>query len=292
MKWQIPAKTFLLGEYAAIAGASAIVLTTSPCFTMELATSNQKACVHPDSPAGKWWANYSQFSQNLSWLDPYFGKGGLGASSAQFLGAYLASCYLEHKTACLEVMLDAYYLSAWQGQGLRPSGYDVLAQSQHQCVYINRQKKIIQSYPWSFRDISFLLLHTGKKLPTHHYLQTTALTNAINLLSNIVDEAKIAFEEKDSEKIVFAVNAYQQCLTTHKLTAQHSLEKLQYLKKTCPNILAAKGCGAMGADVLLIILPSSDLEEQVKMLTTKGWDILASSNDMYEESALINKKLV
>ena len=29
MKWQIPAKTFLLGEYAALAEASAILLTTT-----------------------------------------------------------------------------------------------------------------------------------------------------------------------------------------------------------------------------------------------------------------------
>ena len=287
MKWQIPAKTFLLGEYAAIAGMSAIVLTTAPCFKMALVSSNEKTSIHPDSPAGRWWANYPQFSKNLAWFDPYFGQGGLGASSAQFLGAYLASCYLEHQKPDLQALLAAYYQCAWQGQGLRPSGYDVLAQSQHQCVYINREKEIIQCYKWPFTDISFLLLHTGQKLATHQHLQTTTLPSAINQLSNIVDEAKLAFEEKDSARIVYTINTYQECLTSHRLTAQHSLKALDDLKALHSNILAAKGCGAMGVDVLLIIIPSADLEEQKKMLSAKGWVILASSNDIHGESALI-----
>ena len=34
--WKIPAKTFLVGEYAALTGACAIVLTTKPCFSFSL----------------------------------------------------------------------------------------------------------------------------------------------------------------------------------------------------------------------------------------------------------------
>ena len=44
MKWRIPAKTFLLGEYAAVAGESAIVLTTSPCFELSLANEATIQC--------------------------------------------------------------------------------------------------------------------------------------------------------------------------------------------------------------------------------------------------------
>nr|WP_256594408.1 hypothetical protein [Legionella pneumophila] len=55
MKWQIPAKTFLLGEYAAIAGEPAILLTTSPCFTLTLTENAKLEGIHPESPAGLWW---------------------------------------------------------------------------------------------------------------------------------------------------------------------------------------------------------------------------------------------
>src|SRR5262245_43666850 len=96
MKWCIPAKTFLLGEYAAVAGSSAIVLTTSPCFELSLVNSATIQNIHSDSPAGRWWTSQRMTEQGLIWYDPYQEKGGLGASSAQFLAVYLARCHLLH----------------------------------------------------------------------------------------------------------------------------------------------------------------------------------------------------
>ncbi|WP_206753639.1 hypothetical protein, partial [Escherichia coli] len=55
MKWQIPAKTFLLGEYADIAGEPANLLTTSPCFALTLTENAKLEGIHPKSPAGLWW---------------------------------------------------------------------------------------------------------------------------------------------------------------------------------------------------------------------------------------------
>ncbi len=97
MKWLIPAKTFLLGEYAALAGQSAVLLTTSPCFELSLSKEAGLHGIHPDSPAGRWWKENAQSEVGLQWHDPYQGCGGLGASSAQFLGAYLASMYLQKR---------------------------------------------------------------------------------------------------------------------------------------------------------------------------------------------------
>lgn len=95
MKWLIPAKTFLLGEYAALAGASAILLTTYPCFELTLTSkNNQLSEIHPKSPAGVWWQQ-QHLDHGLIWNDPYTERGGLGASSAQFLASYLASCFLK-----------------------------------------------------------------------------------------------------------------------------------------------------------------------------------------------------
>src|SRR4051812_39210067 len=106
MKWQIPAKTFLIGEYAALVGHSAILLTTTPCFELSLEPS-EKNFIHPESPAGL-WLKKQEANIKLTWKDPYQGQGGLGASSAQFLSCYLATCYLQNKTVELEQLLQAY----------------------------------------------------------------------------------------------------------------------------------------------------------------------------------------
>lgn len=286
MKWLIPAKTFLVGEYAAVLGGPALVLTTTPCFEVTLVDGNHHEGIHPDSPAGQWWASHRIPDKGLMWRDPYEGKGGLGASSAQFLGTYLASCHLLHIKPSHKVLLDAYYQSSWRGEGLRPSAYDLLAQSQHRCVYVNRKLGIMQSYDWVFDDIAFLLVHSGQKLMTHYHLQRISLPDSMHELSVVAESARTAFEQGCSDQLIAAVDAYQQHLTARGLVAQHSLEHLQALKLK-KNILTAKGCGAMGADVLLLIVAKDSLANVSQDLVVDGWNVLASSHDIYTGSELL-----
>ena len=65
MKWFIPAKTFLLGEYAALAEASAIILTTTPCFELSLSSKKGLSGIHPKSPAGLWWQQQQCLNKGL-----------------------------------------------------------------------------------------------------------------------------------------------------------------------------------------------------------------------------------
>jgi len=287
MNWYIPAKTFLLGEYAAVAGAGAIVLCTTPCFELSLSSDGGLSGIHPESPAGRWWARQEN-REGLLWRDPYAGMGGLGASSAQFLGAYLASCYLSGEEPQQAAMLSAYYESAWTGQGLRPSAYDVLAQSQQQCVYINREKNQIKEYAWPFPDLSFLLLHSGQKLATHQHLQTATLPT-IPILSTIVEQAKEAFDRADSEQLISCITNWQNELSATGFMADHSIRLINELKSN-PAILAAKGCGALGADVLLLLIPTSELDKQTKILAANGCTILANNKTLHQGDSLIIKK--
>ena len=230
MKWQIPAKTFLLGEYAALAEGSAIILTTSPYFELSLSTTNQGLSgIHPESPAGIWWQQQN-INKGLSFYDPYSSRGGLGASSAQFLGTYLACCQLNNKLPDLQEMLAAYYHCSWSGVGLKPSGYDAIAQSQKGCVYINKQSNTIKSYQWPFTDLSLLLIHSGVKLATHQHLQATTLPTSINQLSAIVEQAKQAFEQVNGEQLIKAINDYHQEINDLNRVAQHSLDIYQTIK--------------------------------------------------------------
>jgi mevalonate kinase len=279
MKWDIPAKTFLLGEYAAIAEASAILITTTPYFELSLNHSDELIGIHPESPAGIWWKLKQNTHGGLSFYDPYHRIGGLGASSAQFLGSYLASCSLKNTQPDLNDMLSAYYQSSWSGSGLRPSGYDVIAQSQQGCVYINKKNKIIQSYPWPFQNLSLFLIHTGEKLATHHHLQTTTLPTQVSQLSAIVDQAKHAFDQTNSAQLVNSINEYHHVLTELNLVAQHSLVSINQLKTQHPEILAIKGCGALGADILLIITAKHDAPLLKNKLHSQNWLLLATEEN-------------
>ncbi|WP_298622458.1 hypothetical protein [uncultured Legionella sp.] len=282
MKWQIPAKTFLLGEYSAVAEASAIIVTTTPYFELSLSESDSSIeKIHPESPAGILWYKEKPVEKYLSWNDPYKGRGGLGASSAQFLACYWAICHLNNKTPELNSMLDAYYQSSWKGKGLRPSGYDVIAQSHQGCVYINKQNNVINAFSWPFQDISFLILHTGIKLATHHHLMETTLPAPIDYMSNLVDNAKEAFEKKNSIQFINAINDYHHILFSLNLVAPHSQEIINSIREY-PEVLAIKGCGALGADTLLIVTKQEDLLLMKKRLEARNYLILATENDIYK----------
>ena len=289
MKWQIPAKTFFLGEYVAITGGPALLVTTSPCFELTLSPQPGLSGIHPESPAGKLWKQTDIHTHGLQWRDPYQGLGGLGASSAQFIGAYLAIKHLQNIPPCAEELLVKYYKIAWQGNGLRPSGYDLLAQSLGGFVSINQNKGEKESYTWLFVDVAFILMHTGKKLPTHEHLYTAQLPKSLTPLGDIVKIAKHALATADSEAIIAMVNAYQQQLEQLNLVAEHSLEIIRCLQNDT-NILAIKGCGALGADVLLLLVRPNHLQVMVEKISRLGFTVLSTSEDLYTNRALIENK--
>jgi mevalonate kinase len=283
MKWYLPAKTFLLGEYAALSEGAAILLTTTPCFELSITKQQVLNEIHQDSPAGLWWRQQNT-KKNLLWFDPYQGQGGLGASSAQFLGSYLAHCYLKKRKPTLVNMLEAYYSVSWSKIGLRPSGYDVIAQAHQACVYINKQKKIIQSNPWPFDDLSFLLIHTGSKLATHTHLQSTTLPCQTDILSAIVEEGQSAFTQVNSGLLVNCINRYHQTLSSLNLVMNHSLKLINELREL-PDVLAIKGCGALGADVLLILTTCCNKSTLINKISNQNLQVLATEDNLTSHSS-------
>lgn len=280
MKWSIPAKTFFLGEYAATQAAPAIILTTMPCFEVNLTHTPQLDGIHPDSPAGRLWLKQGYMDKGLSWHDPYRGRGGLGASSAQYLGTWFAIQAIKNKRFSQEAMLNSYFQLAWHGMGVRPSGYDVLAQSREGCVYIHHQQKDYQTWSWPFDDLAFILIHSGQKIATHQHLQSLTFSHDILPLVTIVLSAKHAFESADSLGLINAVNAYHKALLQFDLVATHSRRQIGLLQMQT-DVLAIKGCGALGADVLLLLVPVDRLAAQCDHLKTLDFDIIATSQNLY-----------
>ncbi len=279
MTWRIPAKTFFLGEYAALYQGSALILTTTPCFELSLTKHDAKP-FHPHSPAGLFWHDQTFKKPGLIFHDPYQGLGGMGASSAQFIGAYLAA-QTHNRELTNEALWVTYRQYAQAEQGLLPSGYDVLAQTQQQCVYINNAQ-CLDTLAWPFPNLSFVLVRSGIKLATHEHLiqQTRALDTSA--LSDIVQNAYQAFLHQDENTIINCVNDYQQALVSQHLTLEASLKKLNIWQKKI-KALAAKGCGALGADVWLFIVPRKDINHVLHTLRVEQLQILATEENIFQQ---------
>lgn len=276
MKWQIPAKTFLVGEYIALHGGPALIATTEPLFTVELQAGGSQADFPVNSPAWNLWQQVTSHKHKITFNDPYNGLGGMGASSAQFLGAFYASRHLAGREGSRSELLEEYLRAAWNGEGMPPSGYDAIAQHLGGCVHIEKNKNIYTSYPWQFTDIAFVLVHTERKLATHEHLQ--GIKQLINLeeLSSIAENAIQAFKSIDSSGFVEAINAYYYELLNLGLVAEHTGQMLLELQKDT-DILAAKGCGALGADIILLLTPVTNVKGLVAKLQRADYRVIASS---------------
>lgn len=281
MQWNIPAKTFLLGEYIALQHGPALLIGTQPCFRLKAIAEKELRGIHPESPAGKLFRQQN-FSSGFEWFDPYQGKGGLGASSAQFVGLYQALCQEKKRPFQTEEMLELYYQHAWDGQGARPSGYDIISQSAQQMSFIHQQNNIIKTLSWPFDDLDFILVHTGKKLATHQHLQSFSSSVPLEKLSKIVYQAKAALEQKNADAFINCINNYQQALFESGFTAEHSLQLINELKQN-KNILAIKGCGAMGADILLILCKKAQYQTTTSQLLQKNIQIIAKTDNLFKK---------
>ena len=129
----VPSKTFLMGEYAVLEGAPAILINTQPYFLFSITSQNHKGSmalrhrlslpwsqtqqskkqvqgkktehikkwsplqVQAQSPAGQWLQQYPEIKQayHIKAYDPYKGQGGFGYSTAQFNVMYLLGWILD-----------------------------------------------------------------------------------------------------------------------------------------------------------------------------------------------------
>ena len=145
--FSVPSKTFLIGEYAVLKEAPAVLINTPPRFKFyfkekkiaetisaeNLSTENgpkKKAirtehtkqvdgqgvwknpldCFHPRGGAGKWLKKHPELSKlyRVKVEDPYKGKGGFGFSSAEFLFVYGLSCLSSHLPWDIHSVWKAY----------------------------------------------------------------------------------------------------------------------------------------------------------------------------------------
>ncbi|MBS0358964.1 MAG: hypothetical protein JSS53_06835 [Proteobacteria bacterium] len=285
IEFSAPSKTFMAGEYIALEGYPALILNTEPRFKLIVDQTKPYpiSSIYPESPAGKLIHDHQSLLAHMSleFRDPHQGKGGFGASSAQFLMVYALLQHLKKKPLehehCSE-LLTCYQSYAWNGVGLKPSGADLISQWFGKVTLFNHQEKQIQAHDWPFENITFCLLHTGQKLPTHNHLKQLKQIPTQALLP-WMQKIQESFLQKDAFQFILGIQGYGDTLQKETLVAETTLPLLRLLQQH-EAVLASKGCGALGADVILVLLPNLALPSFRRWLTRRGLSVIATANNL------------
>lgn len=257
---RIPSKTFLLGEYIVLKGGPAIVLTHGPFFKAEAQAKSLKAPFNAASPAAQIAKRLRFDASTVLFTDPHQGQGGFGGSSAEFLAVVAQD---QTKTSFKEAecwKARELYLSVASG-----SGVDVLVQAFGSgegdlLVAIDLEGKKLKPLNIPSLNAELRLLRTGQKVLTHEHVKKVEPPHPDDL-APLVQKAESAFFKKDKKLFAEAMNGYGDAMAAAGLLAAHSAAAVKDAREL-PGLLAAKGCGAMGADVIALLQePGSALPE-------------------------------
>lgn len=285
--FSIPGKTFLAGEYLVLQEGPALVFLSEPRFELEAEKGRGDVLgIHPESPAGLFIQSRREYfaGWNLKFHDAYQNKGGFGASTAQFLGAYALWLYQEAPQQDMEKILDfrhlleEYYKVAWNGEGFRPSGVDLVGQLKGSLTFVDKRQGVIAVKAWPFANLEFFIVHTGHKVATHEHLKklqpfdSSGLLRAFNSIRQSMDKA-------DEGLFISGINNYAAELAGLKLTCDPTLKLLEEVQGL-EGVVAAKGCGALGADVIMVVTLKGHLAALSEYVEHRRLTILASSSDI------------
>lgn len=283
VKFSIPSKTFLLGEYVALDGGPALVLGHAPFFESEFIdlgqkTSGEELPFHPESPAGIWADIHEEVFAHtqVRFTDPYLGAGGFGASTAQFLSVYFyvlaRQNMLRNGTELSELQKWAIvedYRQLFEEEDVPPSGYDLMAQMHTGLSFVMGRQQKSAAASWPFKDMDIFIYKTEGKIKTHEHLKKLDMSQAsVDVLSKAVQKSMAAMDKADSAAFINGVQEFTVGLQKAKLVAPQTLELMQQWRGA-PGVLATKGCGALGADVFAVFCeksftPSKDVTKTLK----------------------------
>ncbi len=176
--------------------------------------------------------------------------------------------------------LETYQQMAWNKEGIPPSGADMVAQFTGGVCYFNPKQKQIMSFTWGFTDMEFCLLHTGQKLATHEHLKKIKEIN-FDGFEKILNAGFASLKNKNSAVFAKAIHAYGELLAEKKLVAVHTKKLLEKIYQQ-PGVLAAKGCGAMGSDVVLVLLEKLSTNTFTEWVERQGLRVMAAGCETSE----------
>ena len=258
-----PSKTFLIGEYAVMAGAPALLVNTRPRFQFHIQqTAKSVHPFHKDSPSGRFMEeNKEVFSSvAIQYLKNY--ESGFGLSGAEFNCVYLLKILLKggfvEDISCFDILEK--YLSYFphpreerhpreSGDPYTPSGADLISQWLGK-VCIFSSPSLAESIDWPFKNLSFALIQTGESFKTWEHLENLKQKN-FSQLNEISLTALEAVRSSSESLFLQSIQDYRNVLEKEGLTHPSTKKILQELSSHS-EVLAVKGCGAMGAEVIAV----------------------------------------
>ncbi|MCM0605150.1 MAG: hypothetical protein KA715_03595 [Xanthomonadaceae bacterium] len=211
-----PSKSFLIGEYLALAGGPSIVITHKPEFTQA--------------------------------KDPYNGAGGFGFSTAEFL-------FKHYTNQSLDEILKLYLGNPMHGDRT-PSGFDLVAQVYGKPCVIRKSEKLevsefkIAQAPLMLFQASHL---PNRKTKTYEHLRQVSIDEKWATHARVLIEDFIkTFESKEWHQAGALMNQFSESLRLENWVAPEvQKERLEFLK--LPGVLGVKGAGAMQTDAMWVM---------------------------------------
>ncbi|MDR2781719.1 MAG: hypothetical protein LBB21_04695 [Holosporaceae bacterium] len=244
-------KTFLVGEYSVLFGGGAIVLVTTPKFQLKIKNGEtQLIGIEKHSPAHCFYQTRNFDGLSIEFCDPHNGSGGFGASSAQFAMLYRLHLQLIHKKFDIDSFLTEYRQLS-NIKNIAPSGADCVAQYFDHSIYFDSKNNTIEKVNWNFPNLDFMILKTKCKIATHLHLRELAEFN-IDELQRRTFAVGESFCNIDEAALIENVQCFFNLLVKNNLVVDDTIKIVDKLLKI-DGIKAAKGCGALGADTILII---------------------------------------
>jgi len=292
VRLSVGSKTFLIGEYLALRGGPALVAVTQPRFSLDL--SSQGEAFHHQSPAGR-LIQESSAKASLRFFDPHTGAGGFGASTAQFVLSYVAlkaeqmgfaAALAEIRADSGQGLLETYWRCSSESSAVRPSGFDVLAQIFGGLVSLDlrAKAKISSTHSWPMRGLSFTLIRTGAKLATHEHLKEVSMTTDWRDLETLAEVATAALAKEQSAEFCQVIDEYGLCLARRGWLAPRSAEIIEQIRQVnlqkALGVEAVKGCGALGADVILLLHKTEGAQRLHAWLKESGLESIATEADL------------
>jgi mevalonate kinase len=271
----VGSKVFLLGEYQVLGGGSAFLSVLAPRFRLLVKPGTGKLIgVNAGSPAAVYFAEQQEFFKlwDLEFVDPHQGRGGFGASTAQI--GLLQGFREGLETIQAQAQLDfdlrqihkKYLELATRPGGTPPSGADLISQFQGGLIEVDISSGRLQQHSWPFPQWQVLFFTTGRKLATHEHLSQLKAPS-LESLRAIYGSAMEAFKEGTADSFLASFRAYQHALEAQGWQAEETGRWLKAIN-TFNGVMAAKGCGAMGADVVAVIVEKSKAVDLIKQIET------------------------
>jgi hypothetical protein len=253
-----------LGEYSVLQQGPAIVLVHPPCFSFSSTSSGFDTCPFPKgSPAERLWQSETARGISLgsfTFFDPHGGQGGFGGSTAEF--AFTAMTLEASTNKNLDIWdWHQRYLDFFESESVKPSGVDLIAQlatrnsGEAKFVWVELAHKKTETCTL---QPPIFIVRTGNKIKTHEHLASLSQQQIDPALADITRDTWLALQQKNWPKLGKNLSLYQGKLQTQGLLAIASQALLEKMK-TLPGYLGAKGCGAMGADALLLCFRPQEL---------------------------------